>query len=295
MPTRTGQFSIGLRQGRSDWQQDLSGLLAWAKENRFDAIDLIAAASISPALEISAVTNAGLTLGSIDLLDKGNITDSDAEKRRELLERNLAHLRQSTSAGARIFFTIVGGDPAKKRTENFKSAVEAFAPLAEAAADAGATIAIEGYPGAAPHYALLCTTPETVRAMLKEIPRGLAVNYDPSHLIRLGVDPLRFLREFVGHVAHVHAKDTQLYPEAVYELGLYQPSAFQPPHDFGQHTWRYTIPGAGAARWTEMFEILAAAKYPGIVSIELEDENFNGSQAGEKAGLMQSLKFLNQA
>jgi hypothetical protein len=29
-----------------------------------------------------------------------------------------------------------------------------------------------------------------------------------------------------------------------------------------------------------------------LVSIELEDENFNGSEAGEKAGLIHSLNFL---
>jgi len=244
------------------------------------------------AADIAVVTNAGLRLGSVDLLDFGNITHSDLGKRKEILAANLAYIKETAAAGAKVFFTIVGGDPAKKRSENYKIAVDCFAPLAEAAAAVGASIAVEGYPGHAPHLALLCTTPETCRAMLKDLPRGMTLNYDPSHLIRLGVDHVRFLKEFIGHVAHVHAKDTELFPEAAYELGLYQPSAFTPPHGFGEHAWRYTIPGHGVARWTEIFNVLSEAGYKGLVSVELEDEHFNGSEVGDKAGLIHSLNFL---
>jgi sugar phosphate isomerase/epimerase len=204
-------------------------------------------------------------------------------------------VKELAAAGAKVFFTVVGGDPSKKRSENYKIAVDSFAPIAEAAAAAGASIAVEGYPGGSPHLALLCTTPETCRAFLKDLPRGLTINYDPSHLIRLGVDHVRFLKEFAGHVAHVHGKDTELFPEAVYELGLYQPSAFSAGHGFGEFAWRYTIPGHGVARWTEIFKTLAANDYRGLVSIELEDENFNGTEAGDKAGLVHSLEYLRGA
>jgi sugar phosphate isomerase/epimerase len=195
----------------------------------------------------------------------------------------------------KIFFTVVGGDPSKKRAENYKIAVDSFAPIAEAAAAAGASVAVEGYPGGPPHLALLCTTPETCREFLKDLPRGLTLNYDPSHLIRLGVDHVRFLKEFISHVVHVHGKDTELFPEAVYEFGLYQPAAFTPGHSFGEYAWRYTIPGHGVARWTEIFKTLAANQYRGLVSIELEDENFNGTEDGDKAGLVNSLNFLRGA
>ena len=54
-------------------------------------------------------------------------------------------------------------------------------------------------------------------------------------------------------------------------------------------------PGHGVARWTEIFKELKAANYKGVVSIELEDENFNTSESGEKAGLMHSLNYLQGA
>jgi sugar phosphate isomerase/epimerase len=291
MKTRTGSFPIGFRRGWTPWQKDLPALLGWAKTNHFEAFDLTGADVAGP----NAVKSAGLLLGSVDLLQMGEITHADEGKRKDIIAANVAHVKTLAAAGAKVFFTIVGGDPAKKRGENYKVAVESFAPIAEAAANAGASIAVEGYPGGGPHYALLCTTPETCRAMLKDIPRGLAINYDPSHLIRLGVDHLRFLKEFIGHVVHVHGKDTELFPEAVYELGLYQPSAFAGGHGFGDHAWRYTLPGHGVARWTEIFKTLVSGGYRGVVSVELEDENFNGTEAGEQAGLLRSLEFLSGA
>jgi sugar phosphate isomerase/epimerase len=288
MPTRTGSYAIGFRRGWSQWQKDLPGACAWAKANGFASLDL----NVATAAEVRTVTDAGLQLGSVDLIQMGEITHADAGKRKEVIAANVAYVKESAARGVKVFFTVVGGDGSKKRAENYKIAVESFAPIAEAAAAAGASIAVEGYPGGSPHFALLCTTPETFRAFLKDLPKGISINYDPSHLIRLGVDHIRFLKEFASHVVHVHGKDTELFPEAVYELGIYQPSAFHEGHGFGEHIWRYTIPGHGVARWTEIFKTLSGVGYKGLVSIELEDENFNGSEAGEKAGLIHSLNFL---
>jgi sugar phosphate isomerase/epimerase len=198
---------------------------------------------------------------------------------------------------AKVFFTcVIPGDASKPRGENYKLAVECFAPIAHAADEVGAKLAIEGWPGGAPHYANLCCTPETMRAFTRDVgSESIGVNYDPSHLIRLGVDHIRFLEEFVDRVWHVHAKDAEIIAESAYELGLYQGSAFEKPHGFGEFAWRYTLPGHGAARWRDIFDVLKDAKYNGVVSIELEDENFNGSEDGEKKGFLESLAFLKRA
>ncbi len=289
MPTRTGHFPIGFRRGWSDWQKaDLALWANWAKQSGFEAIDLGRVTSA----DVATLKSTGLAMGSVDLIQPGEITHPNLAKRRDVIAANVAYVKEAAGLGARIFFTVVGGDATKKRAENYRIAVESFSPIAEAAAGVGGTLVIEGYPGRAPELALLCTTPETYRAFLKDLPRGTAINYDPSHLIRLGVDHIRFLKEFVGAVRHVHAKDTEIFPEAIYELGLYQPSVFKNGHGFGEHAWRYTIPGHGVGRWTEIFSTLKSAGYGGAVSVELEDENFNGSEAGEKAGLVHSLEFL---
>jgi len=70
----------------------------------------------------------------------------------------------------------------------------------------------------------------------------MGVNYDPSHLIRMGIDPLRFLKEFVGRVYHVHGKDAELFADNLYEYGHEQPPTFAKEMNFGSMAWRYTIP-----------------------------------------------------
>jgi sugar phosphate isomerase/epimerase len=289
MTTRTGDFPIGFRRGWSDWQKkDLKALAQWAKQSGFEAIDLGRATSD----DIKTLSSAGLKLGSADLIDFGQIMSTDAGKRKDLIAQNVAYVKEASGWGAKIFFTcIIPGDPAARRADNYKLAVDCFTPIAHACRDVGAAMVIEGWPGGGPHFANLCCNPETYRAFLKDAGAGAAVNYDPSHLIRLGVDHIRFLKEFGPHVKHVHAKDTDVDANALYEFGA-QDSAFARPHGFGQWTWRYTIPGHGQTRWGEVFKIIHSAGYKGAVSIELEDQHFNGSEEGEKAGLLNSLAFL---
>jgi sugar phosphate isomerase/epimerase len=290
LKTRTGNFPIGFRRGWSDWQKkDLKSLAAWAAQSGFEALDLGRVGSE----EMSVLKSTGLGIGSADLLDFGGIMATDAGKRRDAVARNSQYVKEAAAVGAKVFFTVlIPGDPSAKRRDNYRLAIECYAPICEAAAGAGAFVAIEGWPGIAPWYANLCCSPETLRAFFKEIPRGSALNYDPSHLIRIGIDHIRFLKEFIPHVRHVHAKDTASLPEAQYELGLYQDSIFSEPHGFGEHVWRHTVPGQGIARWGEILQELVSARYQGVISVELEDENFNTDEKGEKAGLMNSLNFL---
>ena len=289
MATRTGGFACGFRRGWSEWQRDITGLAQWAAETGFEAIDL---GGVSEE-DMAALKNAGLQLGTVDL--PGGWTDSDAEKRAAATERAAAYVREKAALGAKLFFTIIPGDGARSRAENYKIALDGFGPVAAAADEANAFIVIEGWPGGGNLPNLACT-PETYRSIIKDLGlNSVAVNYDPSHLIRLGVDHVRFLQEFLPNIKHVHAKDTELFPEAIYELGLYSGSVTEKGHGFGEHAWRYTIPGHGVARWPTIFRILKDGDFDGIASVELEDENFNGSEDGEKAGLTHSLNFLRGA
>ena len=291
MATRTGGFPIGFRRAGVEWQKELPKLAAWTKQAGFDVLDFTHKAS---ADDFSTLKSAGVKLGSVDLLDFGQIMATDTGKRKDVIAQNVAYVKEASAAGAKIFFTcVIPGDPSKKRIENYKLAIECFAPIAAACARHGAALAIEGYPGGYPYLANLLCTPETVRAFLKDVGAGVGLNYDPSHLIRLRVDHVRFLKEFAPHVKHVHAKDTDVYDDddALYEYGTQQ-AAFAKPHGFGEWTWRYAIPGHGVARWKEIFDVLKQSGFNGTVSVELEDENFNGSEDGEKAALVHSLNYL---
>ena len=108
----------------------------------------------------------------------------------------------------------------------------------------------------------------------------------------MGIDPVRFLSEFATKVYHCHGKDTEIMTDEIYEFGDLQPDINRPRHGFGEKHWRYTIPGHGVARWHRMLSQLQAAGYKGFVSIELEDENFNGTTEGEQRGFLASRDFL---
>jgi sugar phosphate isomerase/epimerase len=90
----------------------------------------------------------------------------------------------------------------------------------------------------------------------------------------------------------VHAKDTLILSEGLYEFGNLQPATLAKPHDCGAYHWRYTIPGHGQAPWTKLLGMLKKAGYAGMLSVELEDEDFHGSAEQEQRGLIASREFL---
>jgi sugar phosphate isomerase/epimerase len=292
MRTRTGQFRIGFRTGWSDWQKDRPALAAWGAQAGFELLDL---GSETPD-QVQAVRKSGLEVISVDLVDWSALLSVDPGKRQEAVARNAERIRAMAAIGVKVFFTVVIPEDVKKTPrENFKLAVESYGTLAEAAEQCGTMIVIEGWPGSYP-YPNLCCNPETYRAMFQAVPsKGIGINFDPSHLIRLGIDHARFIDEFADRVGHVHGKDTEILTDNLYEIGLFHGSLNREPFFCGEFTWRYTIPGHGVTRWSHVFAALVRAGYRGGVCVEFEDASFNGTEAGEKQGLIASLQFLASA
>jgi len=284
--TRTGGFPIGFRRGGGDWQKDLAQLMEWAKAHDLGVIDLGRDGDRS----VRQAVTAGLRVGSVDLLEWQGMISPDKGKRADAIARNAAYIQASTETGpANFFLVMLPAEPSLPRVENFGYMVESFGELAPVLERHGGRLAIEGWPGPG----ALCCTPEAFRAFFREIPSGaMGINYDPSHLIRMGIDPIRFLREFVGRVYHVHGKDTELLTEELYEYGHEQPATFAKPIRYGGYAWRYTIPGQGCMRWGEAFRVLREAGYSGCVSIELEDANFHSDATAQQMGILQGAGFL---
>ncbi len=289
--TRTGSFPIGFRRGWSAWQKDLKQFIDFAVSERFAAVDVGA----MELPELKQILDAGLMIGSVDLKQPWKeLASADEDKRKSAAEINAAYMRQVAALGISQFFAVaLVEDESVPRAQSMTQAIDGYGRLCEQLAGCGARVVFEGWPGGAPRYPSLACTPADYRLLLAALPHAHAgINFDPSHLIRMGIDPIRFLREFGPRVGHVHAKDTQLLDDELFEHGNLQVATDAKPHGFGGHHWRYTIPGHGVARWDVMFRILQEQGYSGMVSIELEDENFNGSEEGEKRGLIASRDFL---
>ena len=284
--TCTGGIAIGFRRGWSPWQRDLAHLVQWANDNAFACVDLGNDGEVAGP----EVLAQGGRIGSVDLPEWKGMISVDPATRKAAVLKNTAYIEMCAGFGVLLYFTVMlPEDPGQAPAENFRFMVESYRELAPVMERLNAKLVIEGYPGPG----ALCCNPEGYRAFFNECPSpAMGVNYDPSHLIRMGIDPIRFLREFSGRVYHIHGKDTEMFPEAVYEFGWSLPPILAEGHGFGSTYWRYTLPGNGATRWDEVFRILKESGYSGLVCIELEDENFNGSEESEKRGLILSRDFL---
>ena len=210
--------------------------------------------------------------------------------RREAVARNAEYIRACAAAGAKTFFIcMIPEDPSRPRAENFAYMVESYSALRATFEENDAYLVIEGWPGPG---SLVCT-PETYRAFIEQVGSpNMGVNYDPSHLVRMGINPIRFLWEFIGNVFHVHGKDCMIIDENLYQYGNLQEATFDTPYKYGGMNWRYTIPGHGVSDWKLILNILMDSGYAGCISIELEDHYYDDTEYDQKQGVLQGVKFL---
>ena len=219
MKTRTGNFPIGFIAGGLG--RGAEGVIDWAKENDLEVIDGV------PPEQVKDVQDAGLHIGTIGLSGGRGLISADAAKRKDAVDTCNEYISANAALGPLNYMVVmIPENPNLPRSENFGYMVESYGKLIPALEESSAHISMEGWPAPG----ALCCTPETLRAMFKEIPsKAMGINFDPSHLLRMRINPLRFLREFGKRVVHMHGKDTQLLMENLYEFGIEQPPTFAKP------------------------------------------------------------------
>ncbi|MCB0085099.1 MAG: sugar phosphate isomerase/epimerase, partial [Caldilineaceae bacterium] len=217
MQTRTGNYSIGFRM--RGWTNNVSfeEVLRWTKENGLGGVEIGDDADTVG----QQVLEAGLWIGNAGLRDASNLIAADAETRAAAIAQNKEYIEACAKLGPMVYFVaMIPADPNLPRSENFAYMVESYKALAPVMEANNARLVIEGWPGPG----ALCCTPETYRAFFEAVPsKAMGVNYDPSHLLRMGINPIRFLKEFVGRVYHVHGKATEILADNVYAYGTEQP------------------------------------------------------------------------
>jgi sugar phosphate isomerase/epimerase len=286
MHTRTGNFPIGWRRRNFAWEQDLNKMIVWAKANDLSVVDVGRDGETSA----KAVVDAGLKVGSADLPVWNEMISADRSKRTEAVPKNAQYIKDVAALGAKNFFMCMLPENRElPREENFGYMVESYGELAAVFEENNAHLVIEGWPGPG---SLVCT-PETYRAFIQQVGSpAMGINYDPSHLIRMGIDPMRFLREFISHVFHVHGKDCYIIEENLYQYGNLLDPVFGEKYAYGGMNWRYTIPGHGLTDWITVCTILSDNGYSGAISIELEDHFYDKTDEATQLGILQGAKFL---
>jgi sugar phosphate isomerase/epimerase len=267
----------------------IEAVVTWAKAAGLTALDLPA----DFAAPADACRAQGLRLGAVWGIVQGGLLSPDERKRGESVTRLQSQIRAMPGASAEVLFLcLVPEDAAQPMADSLSIFRETFPAIAAECEAAGVRAVFEGWPGPAPYYPTLGCTPEVLRAMFAAVPSAaLGVNYDPSHLVRLGIDYLRVLDEFKDRIYHCHGKDTALLPEAQYRYGRLPPALDKMP-SFSGGAWRYCVPGDGAVDWSQVAYALHQAGYAGCISIELEDARYWGSVEKEQAGITKAYQHL---
>jgi sugar phosphate isomerase/epimerase len=281
----------------------LEEIAAWAGDAGFQSLEIaagLAGGTADNTLHVAHIDVATLTPAMADearemLAERGLEVSSLACYENNLhpdrahRERVARHLRSCINAaallGAPTVGTFIGRDPSASVRENLDEAAQLFPALAQEAASRGVKLVIEnclmqgwhpdGYPGN------LAYSPE-LWEWLSEL--GLYLNFDPSHLPPLGIDPIAALSSHLDRVAHVHAKDVECWPEQRNRFGFLGPAVDRTdPWDGGW--WRYRLPGLGELDWGAITTVLADGGFEGAVSVEHEDPEWEGSQQQVQEGL----------
>lgn len=225
----------------------------------------------------------GLELSSIAFYD--NNLHPDPKSRDEINSHVLKCIDVASQLGVQSVGTFIGRDPYKSVKENLLMAEEVFAPLVTSAREKNVKIIIEncvmegwhpdGYPGN------LAYSPELWEWMFGI---GLYLNFDPSHLVWMGIDPIVAVKPFIKQIMHAQAKDIELFPEKRNLYG-WPGKAINRENPWDVGWWRYRVPGLGQVDWRRLIDVMYEGGFDGTLSVEHEDPVWGGTEEKVKKGL----------
>lgn len=121
------------------------------------------------------------------------------------------------------------------------------------------------------HGAQLVYSPPGLLRLREAVGEMVGANFDPSHLIWMGADPIAAIEALSGMIYHVHAKDTRIENPVSWRSRL----ETLPNPETASRSWNFVAVGTGmpggAAFWKTFASALHAAGYDGPLSIENED------------------------
>ena len=213
-------------------------------------------------------------------------------------ERAIEELKNTARAAQKMGVSVVNGftgssiwhllysfppnDPAQIDA-GFDLLAERFNPILDVFAECGVRFALEVHPTE------IAFDIHTAERALEALGRReeFGFNFDPSHLIWQGVDPVEFIRAFPDRIYHVHVKDAI--------VTLNGSSGILASHlNFGdaRRGWDFRSPGRGGVNFEEITRALNVIEYDGPLSVEWEDSGMEREHgAREAAEFVKKLDF----
>ncbi len=144
----------------------------------------------------------------------------------------------------------------------------------------GVKVAFEMHPG-------FCVyNPETLLKLRAAVGDVIGANFDPSHLIWQGMDPVAAIRELKGAIYHVHAKDTKIDKYNTAKNGVLDTKHYGRELE---RAWIFRTVGYGnnESYWRDLVSNLRLCGYDKVLSIEHEDSVMSIDE-----GLRKAVSFL---
>ena len=123
---------------------------------------------------------------------------------------------------------------------------------------------------------------DTLKRLREAVGPEIGVNFDPSHLLWQGMDPVAVIREFKDMIYHVHAKDVRIDKYNTAVNGVLDTKHYS---DEANRSWIFRTVGYGndAGYWKDIFSELRKTGYDGTISIEHEDSLMNPMEGLRRA------------
>lgn len=158
--------------------------------------------------------------------------------------------------------------------DGFKLLADRFNPILDVFGDCGVKFALEVHPT---EIAFDLYTAERALETLN-YREEFGFNFDPSHLIWQGIDPVEFIRAFPDRIYHVHMKD------AIVKLNG-RTGILGSHLNFGDpcRGWDFRSLGRGGVNFEEIIRALNDAGYNGPLSVEWEDSGMDRDHGAKEA------------
>lgn len=235
----------------------------------------------------ASIAASGITISALSC--HGNPVHPDAAKAEEYHEDmvNTVRLAQKLGIDTITCFSGCPGDCDTSRFPNWvtcawpddnleilnyqwdKVLIPYWKNFVEIAREYGVTkIALELHPGFCVYNV------DTLKRLREAVGPEIGVNFDPSHLLWQGMDPVAVIRAFEGMIYHVHAKDVRMDKYNIAINGILDTKRY---NDELHRSWIFRTVGFGndARYWKDIFSELRKIGYDGTISIEHEDSLMN--------------------
>lgn len=126
---------------------------------------------------------------------------------------------------------------------------------------------------------------ETAKRLIEVSERhpSAGFNYDPSHLLWQGMDPVQFIYEVKDRIFHCHAKDS----ERVYHMVSASGVLATGPWNKTARGFRFRTVGWGEMPWRRIITALLEIGYDYVLSVEHEDPCMS-----RDSGVRQAVTYL---